>query len=650
MVMEYLKYFDALIENRLITPIWKNIIHLVEKELKDSKEKDDFLIIFIILFALIDDGNLCISLDKIKLLDKWNNKLEGMRILLTENNDLNIVSFNYVKDKSNHVIENSLSKMNDVSLGDVVGPNKFFEIDDNWLYIKKNNTARKMIISSLERLFKPTFNNPPFDYKSVVNKTLPRPFVLTDGQEKVVKNGLNKNLVITGGPGTGKTTSILFLLIGLMINHDYKDIFLLAPSGKAASRMKDSIKGGLSVLSDDFINNNKKIVDRIANLNRYTIHSFLGIDNNTSAFKHNSKNKFEENSIFIIDEASMIDACLFASLLSSIPDGSRVFIMGDKNQLPSVDAGAVFGDLIVKKSLIDNGNVSELGEAVRFKIGSPIYKLANEVNNDNEILSSLPWKDEFLSIQKNENNIPNPVYYFLNPLSDKTVSQKEIIHNAIKNFANEYYKDLQGICTDFEYDGDDSLKKLFATCVKRAEILTAENNGVRGVNEINSFVKNNFIDKTKITSVENYYPGELIIVNKNNKSLDLANGDSGVLMTFKDDQTLYFVIEKDSEIIKTEGKNEGKIFKLGGYLFYPFRLISKSEISNAYAITIHKSQGSDYKNILVILPDKKGHPLLNRQIVYTAITRTKGDTYILSNQDRILDAKNTILVRDTNIK
>ncbi|HBF68094.1 MAG TPA: hypothetical protein DDW20_02085 [Firmicutes bacterium] len=647
--MEYLKYFDALIENRLITPIWRNIIILIEKELKDSNDKDDYLIIFIILFALIDDGNLCISLDENRLLEKWNNKLNGTYILLSENNSLNIDLFNYVKDKSYNVIHNSLGKINNVTLNEVVGSDKFFEIDDNWLYIKKNNTARKMIIESLDRLFSSSFINSKFDYKSVVSKKLPKPFLLTSGQENVVLNGLNKNLVITGGPGTGKTTSILFLLIGLMINNTYDEIYLLAPSGKAASRMKDSIKGGLSVLSDDFINNSKAIVDRIANLNRYTIHSFLGIDQNTNAFKHNSKNKFKENSIFIIDEASMIDACLFASLLSSIPDKSRVFIMGDKNQLPSVDAGAVFGDLIIKKSLKENGNISELGEAVRFKIGSPIYKLANEVNNENEVLSELPWKNEFLTIQKNENNISNPVYYYLNPLSDKNISQKEIVLTAVKNFAIEYYKDLQDLCTNFEYKDKSELKNLFTDCVKRAEILTAENNGVRGVNEINNFIKNNFLDKSKVSSVDGYYPGELIIVNKNNKSLDLANGDSGVLMTFKDDPTLYFMIEKDSEIIKAEGKNDGKIFKLGGYLFYPFRLISKNEISNAYAITIHKSQGSDYKNILVILPDKKGHPLLNRQIVYTAITRTKGDTYILSNQDRILDAKNTLIVRDTNI-
>ena len=109
------------------------------------------------------------------------------------------------------------------------------------------------------------------------------------------------------------------------------------------------------------------------------------------------------------------------------------------------------------------------------------------------------------------------------------------------------------------------------------------------------------------------------------------------------------MVKKATKLIKNDGKQEDKIFKLGDFMFYPLRMITKSEIDLSYAITIHKSQGSDYKNILVILPKQKGHPLLNRQIIYTAITRTKGNTYILSNFERIEEAKNRLILRDTNI-
>lgn len=643
--MEYLKFYEALKANRLITPIWKDVILLLQDELEDSPDKDDLLILILILFALADDGNICMSLNEETLLSKWNQKMEGMKILLGELGSLEEEAYDFAFGKSHEAIARSLKKIEGPSFKGMVGEKRFFEIEDHWLYIRKNAMARKSLISSLDRLFSKTFPGPDFDYKTVV-----RSFTLTDGQENVVKSGIHKNLVITGGPGTGKTTSILFLLLGLLLSGSYSQIYLLAPSGKAASRMKDSIKGGLSKLSDSFISKHKDLVDRIAELHRSTIHSALSIDDKTGAFRFNERNRLPEKSIFVIDEASMIDAGLFASLLSAIPDDARVFIMGDKNQLPSVDAGAVFGELMVKKSLLEGGNICELGEAVRFKVGSPIYELANAVNNDAIALPTLPWRNEFLSIQPNVENVVNPVYYYSNPIPGKDVSEKEIIQHAVKAFGEAYFADLQEKATDLDPDNPAELAPFFAESVKRAEILTAENRGVRGVDSINAWAKSMFIDKNKPTSVDGFYPGELMMVTKNNKLLDLANGDSGILVTFKGDKTLYFMIEKDSQLIKTEGKVYDKIFRLDGYMFYPFHMITRSEITSAYAITIHKSQGSDYKNILVILPTKKGHPLLNRQIVYTAITRTKGDTYILSNQERVLEAKNTLIVRDTNIK
>lgn len=632
--MEYLKFYNLLNQFKLINHIWENIIKLINEQ--DEKLNDDILNIFLIYFSLIDDGNICIKLNKEDLKNKWNNKLDGSKILLQENNTYDDFSFNLLKEESLKSID-SLDEINEENYSSIIGNNKIFQIKDNYLYLQKYYYAHKELLSSLDRLFSKRFNNPLFNYENCVIDS----FRLKEGQNNVIKEGLNKNLVITGGPGTGKTTSILFLLLGLLINHNYDNVFLLAPSGKAASRMKDSIKSGLDVLNEEFKNKHKDTIDLISGLKRYTIHSLLKIDPLTCAFQYNKTNQLPSNSIYIVDEASMVDVCLFASLLSSLPSDARLFIMGDKNQLPSVDAGAVFGELLEKNSLKEN--VVKLGEAVRFKVGSPIYVLANAINNDDIDLPSLNWDDEFLHIIDNKDNIPNPVYYFLNPY--KNFSENDIISKAILTFASKYYKDLALLCSDVDENTD--FKALFSKCVKNAEILCAENDGVRGVKTINSSIKR-FLTNSDNTDFN--YPGELIMINQNNKLLDLSNGDSGVLIKFKNDNNLYFMIEKDSSIVKEEGKKEGKIFKLDGYLFYPFRLIKKDDYNNAYAITIHKSQGSDYKNILVILPTKKGHPLLNRQIVYTAITRTKGDTYILSSQERLLDAKNTIIERTTNIK
>ena len=642
--MEHIKFYEALKSNRLITPIWLEVIKLIETEMISRPSNENYLIILLIYFSLTDDGNIALSLDPKTLLDKWLHKCEGNKILLEELDEFDSDSYDYLVNKSKEVISNNLINLNESSFPDLFGKHKYFEIEDNYFYIRKNNVARHIILERLDELFSPNFYSPKYDYKVVVVPS----FRLKEGQEAAVIAGQNKNLVITGGPGTGKTTSILYLLIGLMISKHYEEIYLLAPSGKAASRMKDSIKEGLDKLNDEFRKSHLDLIDRIANLKRYTIHKLLGIDKTTNGFKHNKNNQLKPNSIFIIDEASMIDVCLFASLLSAIPNESRIYIMGDKDQLPSVDAGAVFGDLINKKSLLDNGNVYALGEAVRFKVGSPVYKLAQAINKSDVPLEPIEFKDEFLKVQ--ESKEVNPVYYYSNPIRNSEIPEKEIVKNAVVNFASYYYKDNQKLATNLDPNDTSNLKSLFKKCVTNAVILSAENEGVRGVNKINQILKTLLINTKVETSIEGFYPGELIMVVKNNNTLDLSNGDSGILVTFKDDPNLYLMIEKDSEIIKTEQKITGKIFKLGGYIFYPFYLISQKDIVNSYAITIHKSQGSGYNNILVILPTKKGHPLLNRQIVYTAITRTKGDTYILSSYEMLLEAKNIILTRDTNIK
>lgn len=197
------------------------------------------------------------------------------------------------------------------------------------------------------------------------------------------------------------------------------------------------------------------------------------------------------------------------------------------------------------------------------------------------------------------------------------------------------------MCNDITEDGFSDIWNIS----ENARILCANNSGIRSVSHINKYIRKEFYsDKT---SVSGYYPGELLMVTENEHSLELYNGDCGVTVKFKDDETLYLMFKKGIKLNIDDKKVENKIFKLGDFVFYPVRLIGADKITSAFAITIHKSQGSDYNNILVVLPKTKGHPLLNRQIVYTAITRTKGKTYILSNQENMENARDTVLVRNT---
>ena len=646
--MDYLSFYEKLNNAKMISPVWEHVLSLIHDELKDKEHINEYLILFAIFFSLVDEGNICMSLDKETLFDKWLSKVESAKVSLEDIDEFNDKLFKEIKDESFSVIDDYLSSINQYELGEIIGENRLFFINNDYIYIKKYFDARKSIIHSINRIFKQPIKSLTIQ-DNIVNHTK-EGFNLTERQNQIVEDGINRSLIITGGPGTGKTTSILFLLLNLLSleDEDKYHIYLTAPSGKASRRMKESIIGSFSQLKQDYIDSHEELVNRIKELDGSTIHRLLQYNGGSNTFIYNKNHPFPSHSIFIIDESSMIDICLFASLLDAIPNDAKVYIMGDKNQLPSVEAGAVFAELLNQESLTNN--IIELDESVRFSKDTIIYDLAKAVNEG----SSLPIKEQDFKDYKDfaiepndiENNKRKPVFYYLN--ESEGVKERDIIKSLINKWGEKYYSYLQDLATDIDVNDIDSLDKLF-TLTEVAKVLTAENEGVRGVKSINELVVSKYIDRSKYNSTCGHYPGELMMINKNNKLLDLYNGDSGILVTFKNDKNLYFMIKSASLLVREDGKQEDKIFKIKDYMFYPLRLIKKDEIDLAYAITIHKSQGMDYKNILVILPSKKGHPLLNRQIVYTAITRTKGNTYILSNLKRLSEAKDTIIVRDTNL-
>lgn len=639
MDFNYKNLYQIFLKNKLIEPIYFYLLEFVSSQIDDdNKNKDDILIIILIYFVFISKGNICISLLKEILINKFNNFIDSSLILLEEDIDFDKNEFLNAKEYINEVINNSLSLFNEDDLFNLIGEDKLFVIEDNYLFINRYNKARISIKNSIDRLFK---DNSNIDYNGINYQDYIRKdivFSLSKGQNEAVEKGINNNLIITGGPGTGKTTSILFLLINLLLKDKDYEIHLCAPSGKASSRMKESIISGLSLIDKEFMNAHKEIFDIISSLEESTIHRLLGTTN--EGFVYNEKNQFPFKSIFIVDESSMIDICLFSSLLSSISEGSKIYIMGDKNQLPSVEVGAVFFELLKMEKL--KNNIVTLDESKRFSKDTEIYKFADKINRglSLDLLDSSfkPLTD--FKIEEIKNN--KPIYYY------KDDNDYNNFIKVIKTWGSYFYSTLQKRCIDLDYSSYSSLDELFKYS-EQSKILCAENKGRRGINKINKIIENTVINKNIKTDISSFYPGEVVMINKNNKSLDLYNGDTGLLVTFKDENILYLMVRKTSEIILNEGKRNDEIFKIKDFIFYPFRLIAKEEIDLAFAITIHKSQGSDYPQIFVILPNKIGHPLLNRQIVYTALTRTKGNTYLLSTLECLEYSKDNIEIRDTLI-
>lgn len=662
--MNYKDFFNQLYKLNAISSIWEKILDMLREMEKNIS--DQALDIFCIYFSLLDDGNTCIALNKEKLLAKWMKKWNGLLLV----NEVSEEEKDILQEKDfEHIIEEGLKSFKDGSLKSIIEDNpseenngKIFiisNIDGNdWLFAEKYYCAKNIIEERIKKLFL-AGQRKSLDKKSIADefeKLTDKKFKLKERQLEAIARGQKENLIITGGPGTGKTTVITYLLWELFKDEDNlkKHLYLAAPSGKAADRMKESILEAINKINCD---SDCAAFKKLNTSDSYTIHRLLSYAPQENSFIYNSENQFNKDSIFVIDEASMIDIDLFASLLSAIPDQARVFILGDKDQLPSVQAGAVLGEILAKKK----DSVVELNESNRFNSDSEIGRLKDAVQNEQLELKDFlhfekwsAWKKDFPS---ERNAGENPVDFIELDEGQKGKEISEIVCNWSAAFydhlADKKISPAYKLKASFDKENLQLLDKLWTDSMK-AKILCAERRGPRGVENINKIICDNIREKNQLYdfSQGNYFPGQLLMINQNQKMYKLYNGDCGIVVRFENNPFLYLMIEKSAEGEEKERNFsfENRIFAAGRFMFYPLYLLPGEALETAYAITIHKSQGSGYDNILIFLPEQEQHPLLNRQIFYTAITRTSGSTYIVASEEILCNARKNIIERDTMIQ
>ncbi len=438
---------------------------------------------------------------------------------------------------------------------------------------------------------------------------------------------LNNITFITGGPGTGKTTTVAKILSLLKrIEGEDVRIALTAPTGKASTRMKESLLNS--------VKENKELeIDKLVEGSKpFTIHRLLGANLNSPFFKHNKDNPLPYD-VVIIDESSMIGLALFAKLITAIPSTSRVIILGDSEQLASVDAGTLFGDICLSQTENEN----------RFSEEDTAF--FNSLVNPNRI-SNLPVLEGYKAL--NANFVRLKKTYRFDNASELGDFTKAIIEGNKDQVAKLFEtKDTSSLKIDDDYN--ESFLKEFALGYKayieekdiskalkkinNCRVLCAVKQGEQGVYAINdkikSILKNEYKNQSDYFNPNGeFYHNQLIIVTKNQNDLNLFNGDVGLIRKGEDKKLkVYFQIVEEKDGVITES----------------YRTISPGFIElweTVFAMTIHKSQGSEFNEVLVVLPKKKENRLLTRELVYTGITRAKNCAYVQTTSDVLLTAVN----------
>jgi len=413
-------------------------------------------------------------------------------------------------------------------------------------------------------------------------------------------------LIISGGPGTGKTTTITRILALLIEQHQQTSqqplrISLAAPTGKAAMRMRESIRQSMQREGDRFSPEVQQQLPQESS----TLHRLLGYIPNSTEFRFNANHHLASD-LVIIDEASMIDLALMTKLFEATSPQANIILLGDKDQLSSVETGSVFADLctvatnqyqaetlqylhavtdsrlaeVVRSSAIDNHIVCLL-KSWRFNQTSAIGQLARAVNQGKA--------EQALTILEQQNNAEIQLI----PPAELSITQ----------LMSPWQHYLQALTAKVP------IADLF-NAFNRFRILSALRRGMKGSIALNIQLEKQFLEKKQLYTGKRWYHGRPIMITENSYRTGLFNGDIGITLLDKKGQaSIWFQT--------SEGEKS-------------FSSVRLPQHETAWIMTIHKSQGSEFERVMLIMPTEDS-PVLTQQLIYTGMTRAKKRLEIVSD-------------------
>ncbi len=403
-----------------------------------------------------------------------------------------------------------------------------------------------------------------------------------DEQREAVRVSAGRwTTILTGGPGTGKTTAVAGLLTLIAEQHEAETgqpprIALCAPTGKAAARLQEAVAEAAAELLDETDRR------RVVGLESSTLHRLLGWRPDSSVrFKHHRANRLPHD-VIVVDETSMVSLTMMARLLEAVRADARLVLVGDPDQLSSVEAGAVLADLVAGLAAHPESPVVSLRTTHRYGENIGALAAALRAQDADAVMEVLRSGSEDVE--------------FIDPEDETTMT-------AFRDSVVDVAIDLRAAAED-----GDAGRALAA--LARHRLLCAHREGPYGVAGWNRLVETLLSERTGVTTYDDWYPGRPVLITANDKGQRLSNGDMGVALR------------------RPEGRLRVVLAEADRREFAPTRL---PDVQTVHAMTVHKSQGSQAEIVSVIVPPEDSR-LLTRELLYTAVTRAQRTVRVIGTE------------------
>jgi len=478
-------------------------------------------------------------------------------------------------------------------------------IENSKIYLRRYYEYEKDTAAEILHRASSTAENLPPEIVSAAEKLLSA-LDITEEEKKIsIMNALSKKIsFISGGPGTGKTSlavNIILLYIKKKLLKDERpSIALCAPTGKAAAHLKKSVEGALlKIKENDKI---KNLFDKELNyvpLKGETVQKLIGAKIGSISAKFN-KNEPLPHGLIIADETSMFDLSLMKKLFSALSPSASIVFLGDKDQLASVQAGSVFGDIcsIAKKETGEKSDNAEclsksitvLKKSFRFDPDKGIGKISKAVNESDvkAVWDAFSSDDNIRFIENNELSFQG----FRKRL-------KEIIESEIIRYSKDF---------PYIFPVENAKPEELLSRMKNIQILSALRKGPGGFSEINAIAEEIF------SLTGNIYHGMPVMAVENDYDMKIFNGDTGIICK--------------EERLNAYFPGDDALRKINPYLLKSYE--------KSFCMTVHKSQGSEFENVIFVLPNEDSR-VLTKELIYTALTRAKKNITVIGSKE-ILNA------------